>query len=105
MHRETFSIRAIVCAEGCVVEPAPGRPPGRSFWHFACAALNAGDEGFIPAPTWNPPLGFGSGKLGTPLERMHAAKAITACSPLALLSGGEPLPSELADEAPFPEDR
>jgi hypothetical protein len=36
---------------------------------------------------------------------MHAAKAITACSPLALLSGGEPLPSELADEAPFPEDR
>ena len=48
-----------------------GRRP-MSFWHFACAALNAGDEGLIPARlrTALPP-GFGSGKLGTPLARMH----------------------------------
>jgi hypothetical protein len=43
--------------------------------HFACAALNAGDEGFIPALAWKrkPPPAFGSGKLGTPLARMHLA--------------------------------
>lgn len=44
--------------------------------HFACAALNAGDE-MIPAPAWKakPPPAFGSGKLGTPFERMHLANA------------------------------
>jgi hypothetical protein len=45
------------------------------FWHFACAVLNAGDAESIPALKWKPPPGFGSGKLGTPLERMHSANA------------------------------
>src|ERR1700677_1518711 len=102
MHCATFSIRAIVCADACVVEPGPRRPPGMSFWHFACAALNAGEEGFVPAPTWNPPPACGSGKLGTPLERMHSANASIFCSTLALLSGDGELPSALADEPPFP---
>ena len=51
MHRAILSSFASVCAEGCVVEPGPrGPPPGRSFWHFACAALNAGDAGSIRRP-------------------------------------------------------
>jgi hypothetical protein len=47
-----------------------------SFWHFACAALNPGEDGFVPALSWKPPSpGSGSGKLGKPLERMHLANA------------------------------
>ena len=48
-----------------------------NFWHFACAALNTGDVGLIPATVWNlaPPPGCGSGKLGTPFARIHLAKA------------------------------
>jgi hypothetical protein len=47
-----------------------------NFWHFACAALNAGDE-VIEALAWKlkPPPEFGSGKSGTPLERMQFANA------------------------------
>jgi hypothetical protein len=50
--------------------------------HFACAALNAGDEGSIPALRWKrkPPSGFGSGKLGTPAERMQPANASVAAA-------------------------
>ncbi len=45
--------------------------------HFVCAVLNAGDVGFIPALVWKrkSPPAFGSGKLGTPLARMHLARA------------------------------
>ncbi len=76
MHCAILTSFAIVCAEGCVVEPGTGRPPPMSFWHFSCAALNAGDEGLIPARENSPPRpGFGSGKLGTPLARMHLANA------------------------------
>jgi hypothetical protein len=53
------------------------------FWHFARAALNAGDDGSTPAPTWKFPRGFGSGKLGTPLERMHRANASGPDPPVA----------------------
>ena len=90
MHCAILTSLARVCAEGCVVEPGPGGPPpGRSFWHFARAALNAGDEGLIPAPTGkrNPPPGFGSGKLGTPLERMHLANASPRPAPGAVGPG------------------
>ena len=77
MHAAILTSFAIVCAEGWVVEPGPGGPPaGNSFLHFACALLNAGDPIF-PPPTGNskPPPGFGSGKLGTPLDRMHSENA------------------------------
>ncbi len=74
MHCATLTIRASACEEGCVVEPGAGKPPPDvSFWHFDCAALNAGDEASIPAPREKPPLALGSGKLGTPFERMHWA--------------------------------
>lgn len=80
MHCATRNILAIVCVEACVVEPGlRGPPPGRSFPHFACAALKLGDEGSMPALSLSPPAGLGSGKLGTPSERMQLAKATTAC--------------------------
>jgi hypothetical protein len=107
MHRAILRNFASVCGEGFVVEPGPGGPPpGMSLWHFACAALNAGDV-MSPALAWKrkPPPAFGSGKLGTPLARMHLAKATPARSGLAALSGDELAPPELADEGPFPEER
>lgn len=54
MHCATLSMRAIVCADGCVVEPGPSSPPGISFWHFAWAALNVGEEGFRPGADAEP---------------------------------------------------
>jgi hypothetical protein len=105
MHRAILRNLASVCGEGFVVEGGP--PLGRSLWHFACAALNAGDEGSTPASVWKrkPPPALGSGKLGTPLARMHLAKASPVCSGLAVLSGGEPLRSELVLPEPFLEER
>ena len=77
MHRAIRTSFVSVCDEGCVVVPGPGRPPpGSSARHFACAAWNAGDERFSPAPTEEPPRrAAGSGKLGTPLARMHFENA------------------------------
>jgi hypothetical protein len=53
----------------------PPTPPPMSLAHFDCAERNAGDEGKTPLPSWKPPPGFGSGKLGTPLARMQLANA------------------------------
>src|SRR4029077_2862530 len=77
MQRAILRSLASVCSEGCVVEPGPGSPPpGRSLPHFACAALNVGEEMTSAlAPKANPPSGLGSGKLDTPLARMHRANA------------------------------
>jgi hypothetical protein len=75
MHSAILSSRAIVCAEGGG-PGVSGPPPGMNFWHFSCAALNAGDElreGL--ARKLKSPPGFGSGKLGTPWERMQFANA------------------------------
>lgn len=47
MHDAILTSFVIVCAEGWVVEPAPGGPPfGKSLLHFDCALLNAGDAMF-----------------------------------------------------------
>src|SRR5580698_6803542 len=62
MHPATFTQCANAWAEGAGPDPGPA---GRSFWHFAFAALKAGDEGSVPPPSWNPPLALGSGKFGT----------------------------------------
>jgi hypothetical protein len=76
MHRAIWSSFAVVCAEGCVLEPGKGRSGPMSFWHFVCAAVNAGAEVSTPARLKSRPRsGFGSGKLGTPLARMHSANA------------------------------
>ena len=64
--------------------PGPPFPPGPGAidWQAFWAALNCGDVGSIPfAPpafsvilTAPPPEKLGSGKLGTPWERMHLEK-------------------------------
>jgi len=63
---------------------------GRSFWHFARAAVNAGAAGLAPAGISKscPPPGCGSGKLGTPLARMQFANA-SAAEPLLGEDGPE----------------
>ena len=83
MHRAILSSFASVSADGCVREPGPGAPlPRRSFWHFACAVLNAGAAGLVAAGMAKsaPPPALGSGKLGTPLARMHLANASGRCA-------------------------
>src|ERR1700683_524451 len=77
MHRAILTSLASVWAEGCVLEPGPGGPPPRNFRHLAWAALNAGAAALAPAGmAKSAPLpGFGSGKSGTPLARIHLAKA------------------------------
>lgn len=51
--------------------------------HLLWADWNAGDCGLIPAPIWTPPPGPGSGKFGTPCERMQSAYLIPTDSLLA----------------------
>ncbi len=95
MHCATLTSCASACAEGCVVEPGPGRPmPGMSFWHFACGSLNIGDDGLLPAPAGKtkPPPAFGSGKLGAPLARMHWLYFSASCCSCVWL-GGETEPT------------
>jgi hypothetical protein len=63
-----------------------------SFWHFAWAALNAGDEVSTPVVLKSSPRpALGSGKFVTPLARMHLANA----------SGPEPAPETVECERAF----
>jgi hypothetical protein len=52
-------------------------PPGGRRLHTCMADRKAGDSGFSPelGLIFTPPLALGSGKLGTPCERMHFANA------------------------------
>jgi hypothetical protein len=78
MHSEIASICALVAADGF---PDPGPPPPRSLPHAFWAAWHDGDAGLIPdlllmlKPT-PPPEVLGSGKFGTPCERMRDANLI-----------------------------
>jgi hypothetical protein len=94
MHWATLSIFASELAEGGGPEPGPA---GRNFWHFACAASNAGDERSVPAGSRKPPLALGSGKSGTPLERMHCANS-NSCEAISPGSAGPDDP-DVCDEA------
>ena len=73
MHSEVRTI----CSFCCALTPRGGPLPGSSLWHCACAALNAGENGlmFEPWAMLMPPPALGSGKLGTPCERMHSENA------------------------------
>ena len=73
------------------------RPSGRNFWHFACAASNAGHERSVPAGIWKPPLALGSGKLGTPWERMHCEN-FNSCEAISAGATGPDDP-DVCDEA------
>ena len=75
MHSEMASICCLACSEGGPC--APGPPPGSSLAHCDWAALNAGENGLMPELElmWIPPPELGSGKFGTPCERMQLANA------------------------------
>jgi hypothetical protein len=84
MHTAILRNFSSVCADGLVDDPGPDGPPPMSFRHFACAAWNAGADVSTPVVLKSGPWAFGSGKLGTPLARMHSANA----------SGPEPPPPD-----------
>jgi hypothetical protein len=73
MHSETFQHpHQRLCGGVRRREPAMGGPlPGMAFWHFACAASNAGELGATGSLIAPEPVG--SGKSGTPFFLMHAA--------------------------------
>lgn len=81
MQRAMLAMCVSHCAVGCVCEPGAMPALGRYFWHFACAARTAGDDGSTPEPGENskPPPDDGSGKFGTPCERMHTEYASSCC--------------------------
>ena len=80
MHSDVCTI----CSFCCSLAPDGGPPPGSSFWHRACAILNEGANGLMlePAASLMPPPALGSGKLGTPCERMHSENAKKLVLPL-----------------------
>lgn len=93
MHSENASICASVAADGFW---DLGLPPGRNLPHTFWAAWNDGDAGLTPEPMlmlmWMPPAPrevVGSGKFGTPCERMHdvnlIADAISAAATFEVL--------------------
>src|SRR5581483_2857554 len=74
MHSEVASICALKCAVAAPLG-AGGPPPGNFFMQVARAASNAGDAGLRFAGRLTPPPPLGSGKSGTPCERMQTANA------------------------------
>ena len=78
-------------------------PPARKLTHADWARLNAGEAESIPLPTNEllPLEVLGSGKFGTPCERMHAANLRSRAAGLEPLFGGleEPQPA-IASEQP-----
>ena len=81
MHRASSSILTL-SASDAGAGPPPG--PGSRVEHLFWADWNAGACGLIPAPIWTPPPGPGSGKFGTPCERMQSAYLMPADSLLEL---------------------
>jgi hypothetical protein len=81
IHADTLSIRACSCGdEGSEL----GAPFGSRRWHECTADSNAGDRMTLGEPirtVW--PLTFGSGKFGTPWERMHLENATPDATAIA----------------------
>jgi hypothetical protein len=72
-------------------DPPPGGPFGRSLLHVDSAVLNEGEDGSIPG-TWRlmravRPFVVGSGKLGTPCERMQSANLMPCAARFEALLG------------------
>ena len=81
IHADTSSIRACVCPDA---GSELGGPFGSRRWHECAAAWNAGDCTVLGEPirtVW--PLTFGSGKFGTPCERIHLVNASPDSTALA----------------------
>jgi len=75
MHAASFTIASLRLSD---VDPLPGPPPGSNFEHAFWADWKAGDWGSIPELEliWIPPPALGSGKFGTPCDRMQAENLI-----------------------------
>jgi hypothetical protein len=81
IHADTASIRACACPDG---GSDLGGPFGSRRWHECAADWNTGDCTVLGEPirtVW--PLTFGSGKFGTPCERMHLVNASPDSTALA----------------------
>jgi hypothetical protein len=80
MHRASFTIASLRLADTAGL---PGPPPGISFEHAFWADWKAGDWGSIPEleSILIPPPALGSGKFGTPCDRMQAANLIATPAP------------------------
>jgi len=65
------------------VPPLPGPPPGSKLPQLFCAAWKAGEAGLIPELEliWMPPPELGSGKFGTPCDRMQSEYLIPIACP------------------------
>ena len=92
MHAENWS--AAACALACSAGLGARPPFGENFLHAFCARVNDGDCGLTPFSV-TLPFAFGSGKLGTPCERMHDAN-------LRIVSALPPTIVKLLPEPPFP---
>jgi hypothetical protein len=85
--------------------PTPPGPPSISDWHAFEALWNAGEFLLTPVPVRvSCPLFFGSGKFGTPCERMQranfSASAWRLCEPGRLLELSPTDAPEDAEELP-----
>jgi hypothetical protein len=90
MHSDVASICDFVAADGF---PVPGPPSGMRLPHAFWAAWNDGDAGLMPELLLRlkltlPPEVLGSGKFGTPWERMHDAKLTPAIASFEAVSVG-----------------
>ena len=100
MHADTSSIRACACVDG---GSELGGPFGSRLWHECAADWNAGDCTVLGEPirtVW--PLTFGSGKFGTPCERMHLENATPDSTALAVNAEVLAPPVGLGELPPHP---
>jgi hypothetical protein len=100
IHADTASIRACACPDG---GSELGGPFGSRRWHECAADWTAGDCTVLGEPirtVW--PLTFGSGKFGTPCERMHLAKATPDSTALAADAEALAPPVGLGELPPHP---
>jgi hypothetical protein len=101
MHFDTTNNRSLTCSDAG--PSASGLPPGSSFAHRACAALNDGEDALIPelGLSWTPPSGPGSGKFGTPWLLMQSTYARNCgLALLAALTGLEEPHAAIANADP-----
>jgi hypothetical protein len=94
MHTAQCTSRVNACADGgldgaCFT--------GSRFRHAVSAVRNAGDDALIPGTPLKliPPVALGSGKFGTPCERMQRAKLSPSCAAALWLESEPAFPARL----------
>jgi hypothetical protein len=87
MHRASLTNESLRLSDGMAPVPAAGA----SRLQARCAEANAGASGLMLFGITSPCPGWGSGKFGTPCERMHRVMASNGPPPA-------PAPLGLADD-------